>query len=147
MSAPGPKDGDGGSPPKPKTGSHEIYLPDEDDPLIVLDADATPLPPTEPEAESPPPPPAKSGAVPAIIDDIPKDKPSPAPRPQAEYTTEPPAIESDRVREPVEFPWAADAPAKRSRPSPWPRRALLIGLGVLLALGGWAGLASLRPEP
>jgi len=148
MSAPGPKDGDGGSPPKPKTGSHEIHLPDEDDPLIVLDADAAPIPPTASPDRASKPVAALKAVVPAIIDDIPSERPAPpAPRPQAEYTTEPPAIESDRVREPVEFPWAVTAPAKPSRRSPWPRRALLIGLGVLLALGAWAGFASLRPEP
>ena len=132
MSAPDPKDGDGGSPPKPKTGSHEIYLADEE-PLIVLDADVSPA------------------ARPAIIDDR-SDKspapPPPPPRPQAEYTTEPPSIPSDRVREPVAFPWAATAaPARPSRRSPWPRRVLLITMGALLAVGAWAGVASLRPEP
>ena len=160
MSAPRPKDGDGGSPPAPKTGPHEIFLPGEDDPLIVLSPDAPPVPP-DPPVESPPTPkpsaravpaarPASPGnvAVPAIIDDIPSGKPSPAPRPQAEYTTEPPSITSDRVREPVEFPWAATAPATRpSRPSPWPRRALLVALGALIAFGAWAGFSRLRPHP
>jgi len=133
MSAPGPKDGDGGSPPKPKT--HEIHIPGEKDPLVVLDADA-------PQGS------AGKGEVPAIIDDIPSDKPAAAPRPHAEYTTEPPSIASDRVREPVEFPWAVAPPAKRpSRRSPWPRRVLLVTVGALLALGAWAGLAALRPHP
>lgn len=164
MSAPGPKDGDGGgSPPKPKTGSHEIYLPGEPDPLIVLDADlppGSPDPPVEsPPAHSPPAPkppgrpaqalrPSSPGnaAVPAIIDDIPSGKPSGA-RPQPEYTTEPPSITSDREREPVELPWAAAPAARPSRPSRWPRRVLLFGLGALLAFGAWAGFAALRPHP
>ncbi len=117
MSAPKPKDGDGDSPPKPKTGSHEIYLPDED-PLIVLDADAPPVP-TDPPAGSPPGPkpasravrPSSPGtaAIPAIIDDIPSAKSTPAPRAPAEHTTEPPSIANDRVREPVELPFAATA--------------------------------------
>ncbi len=160
MSAPGAKDDDGGSPPTLETGSHEIFLPGEDDPLIVLSPDAPPVPPDPPvEAPTAPKPAARSvpsarpvspgnTAVPAIIDDIPSAKPSPAPRPQAEYTTEPPSIASDRVREPVSFPWAATVPATRpSRPSPWPRRVLLVALGALFALGAWAGFASLRPDP
>src|SRR5687767_7645734 len=125
MSAPDPKDGDGGSPPAPGTGSHKIVLPDEDEPLIVLDAEVTPIPPSEPRVKPPPPPPpAKGAGVPAIIDDIPADKP-PAPRAQPEHTTEPPSIASDRVREPIS--WAATEPAEPARPpSPWPRRVLLI---------------------
>lgn len=157
MSAPDPKDGDGSSPPAPGTGSHEIVLPGED-PLIVLDADAAPIPPSEPKVKSPPPPPAgpgKPAAVPAIIDDIPADEPvadkkpaaAPAPRAQAEYTTEPPSISSDRVREPVEFPWAEPERAAPRRPSPWPRRLLLIAIGAALAFGAWAGVAALRPHP
>src|SRR5688572_2746091 len=112
MSAPGGKDDDGGSPPAPKAGSHEIELSDDDDPLIILDADA-PEAPAAPAARPAVPPPAPTpapssskAAVPAIIDDIPSDKLSPPPpRAQAEYTTEQPSIASDRVREPVEFPW------------------------------------------
>ena len=139
MSAPGPKDGDGGSPPKPKTASHEIYIPGEDDPLVVLDADVTPA--ARPASPG-------NAAVPAIIDDISSGKPAPAPRGQAEYTTEPPSITSDRVREPIEFPWAATEPAAApAPPSPWPRRLLLVSLGALIALGAWAGFASLRPHP
>jgi IPT/TIG domain-containing protein len=137
MSAPGPKDGDGGSPPAPKTGSHEIFLPGEDDPLIVLDADPARA---VPRSTSP------ADAVPAVIDDIASDKSS-LPRPQAEYTTEPPSIESDRVREDLAFPWAATAARRPSRPSPWPRRILLVTVGALIAFGAWAGFASLRPAP
>lgn len=148
MSAPDPKDGDGGSPPAPGQGSHEIFLPDDDDPLIVLDADTTPAQP-----------PAASASKPAIINDIPPEKLSekpvqkppqapPVPRARAEYTTEPPSIKSDNVREPVEFPWAAAAdPARPARRSPWPRRALLVGAGALLAVGAWVGVVSLRPGP
>jgi hypothetical protein len=153
MSAPDPKDGDGDAPPGPGSGSHEINLASDEEPLIVLDAEVT---------RAPADPPAPSGAKPAIINDIPADTPAapaekppsppspPAkpskPRAQAEYTTEPPSIKSDRVREPVEFPWAAAAtPSRPARRSRWPRRALLIGLGALLALGAWAGVGVLRP--
>ena len=130
MSAPGPKDRDDGSPPAPGSGAHKIYLPGEETPLIVLDADTS------------------ARGAPAIIDDTASATPGSAARPHAEYTTEQPSIASDRVREPVQFPWATTAPASGRRPpSPWPRRALLVGTGALVALGAWAGISSLRPHP
>ena len=155
MSAPKPKDGDGSSLPPPED-AHEISLSSDEDPLLILSSEARPVP-QDPPVGSPPapkswagavrPPSPGNAAVPAIIDDIPSAKPAAAHRAQAEHTTDLPSIASDRVREPVEFPWAAAPSAKRSQPSPWPRRALLVGLGALLALGAWVGFARLRPHP
>src|SRR5687768_13695442 len=131
MSAPKPKDGDGRLPPPED--AHEIFLPIDDDPLIVLGPDAPPVPlpavPAPPAAPAPPRPHTQ-----AVIDDIPAVKPLPAsppppPRAQAEYTTDPPSIATDRVRDPFLFPAATV-----EKPSPWPRRALLVGVGALLAI-------------
>ena len=128
MSGPGPKDRDGGSPPAPDKGAHEIFLPGDDDPLIVLPTDI--------------------GGKPAVIDDRPAGGTAGAARPHAEYTLDQPSIETDRVREPVQFPWAGTGTVRAKKPpSPWARRAVLIGVGALLAFGAWMGLSALRPHP
>src|SRR6187549_2144397 len=116
MSAPGPKDRPAGSPPAPDPDAHEVFLPGDEDPLVIIPSDGKPIP--------------------AVIDDRAAGASGPAaPRAQAEYTTDQPSIASDRVREPVEFPWAtAGATAPSRRRSPWPRRAALIAGGAAIAL-------------
>jgi hypothetical protein len=127
MSAPGPKDRAAGSPPAPDPNAHEVFLPGDDDPLVILPADGKPIP--------------------AVIDDRAAGTPA-AGRAQAEYTTEQPSIAPDRVREPVEFPWATPGPAApRRRRSPWARRAVLIVGGAAIAFAAWAGVSALRPHP
>jgi hypothetical protein len=134
MSGPKAKDGAGALPPPEN--AHEIFLAGDEDPLIVLDADAPPVP-------APPP----TRHVTAVIDDTAAPKsPPPPPRAQAEYTTDPPSIAGDRVREPFDFPPPA-IPSRPKRTSPWPRRAGLVAFGVAVALAGWAAFSSLRPDP
>src|SRR5687767_730957 len=123
MSAPKPKDGDGGLPPPED--AHEIFLAGDEDPLIVLSPDAPPVPaPVAAPVAAPVPPQAPPPQhVTAVIDDTPAVRsPPPPPRAHAEYTTDPPSIATDRVRDPFVLP-----PTVTSRTTPpWARRAALV---------------------
>jgi len=161
MSAPKPIGEDGSLPPPED--AHEISLSGDEDPLIVLSADAPPVPPdplellpVQPAVPASPAPqgvlraPSSAAAVGAVIDDLPTANLPPARRAQAPHTTEPPSIATDRVREPLAFPsdvapdWRKQSPPS---PSPWPRRALLLSTGALLASGVWAAYSRGGPHP
>lgn len=85
---------------------------------------------------------------PAIIVDTDAPDAAKAERPGPEYTALPPSIEADHPREPIELPdWAAPAPRRPKAPPAWRRPALLVGAGLLLAVGAWSARDRLRTPP